>query len=75
MVFLQLFRTVHGDGGDFSRSAPKQKNIFNEQLTHEDIVSAFAENNSIMRDALYRVELKLRDPFDRIMRETCFFGF
>lgn len=54
--------------------APRQteKNIFNEQLTHEDIVSAFAENNSIMRDALYRVELKLRDPFDRIMRETCF---
>ena len=57
--------------------APRQteKNIFNEQLTHEDIVSAFAENNSIMRDALYRVELKLRDPFDRIMRETCFLDF
>lgn len=57
--------------------APRQteKNIFDEQLTHEDIVSAFAENNSIMRDALYRVELKLRDPFDRIMRETCFLDF
>lgn len=57
--------------------APRQteKNIFNEQLSHEDIVSAFAENNSIMRDALYRVELKLREPFDRIMRETCFLDF
>lgn len=57
--------------------APRQteKNIFDEQLSHEDIVSAFAENNSIMRDALYRVELKLREPFDRIMRETCFLDF
>lgn len=57
--------------------APRQteKNIFNEPLSHEDIVSAFAENNSIMRDALYRVELKLREPFDRIMRETCFLDF
>lgn len=57
--------------------APRQteKNVFDEQLSHEDIVSAFAENNSIMRDALYRVELKLREPFDRIMRETCFLDF
>lgn len=57
--------------------APRQteKNIFDEQLSHEDIVSAFAENNTIMRDALYRVELKLREPFDRIMRETCFLDF
>lgn len=57
--------------------APRQteKNIFDEQLSHEDIVSAFAENNSIMRDALFRVELKLREPFDRIMRETCFLDF
>lgn len=57
--------------------APRQteKNIFDEKLSHEDIVSAFAENNTIMRDALYRVELKLRDPFDRIMREACFLDF
>lgn len=57
--------------------APRQteKNIFDEKLSHEDIISAFAENNTIMRDALYRVELKLRDPFDRIMREACFLDF
>lgn len=57
--------------------APRQteKNIFDEKLSHEDIVSAFAENNTIMRDALYRVELKLREPFDRIMREACFLDF
>lgn len=57
--------------------APRQteKNIFDEKLSHEDIISAFAENNTIMRDALYRVELKLRGPFDRIMREACFLDF
>ncbi|WP_300282975.1 hypothetical protein [Peptacetobacter sp.] len=57
--------------------APRQteKNIYDEKLNHEDIVTAFAENNAIMRDALYRVEGKLRNPFDRIMREACFLDF
>ena len=57
--------------------APRQteKNVYDEKLNHEDIVTAFAENNAIMRDALYRVEGKLRDPFDRIMREACFLDF
>ncbi len=73
--FLNYLGLLAAMVGIFLAPRQTEKNIFDEQLSHEDIVSAFAENNSIMRDALYRVELKLREPFDRIMRETCFLDF
>ena len=73
--FLNYLGVLAAMIGIFLAPRQTEKNIFDERLSHEDIVSAFAENNTIMRDALYRVELKLRDPFDRIMREACFLDF
>lgn len=58
--------------------APKQieetipEKIFSDNV---DYLSDFAENNITMREAFFRVEAKLRDPFDRIMREACFLDF
>lgn len=58
--------------------APRQneKNIHDIELHNKiDMIGDFALNNVLMRDALFRIEAKLRDPFDRVMREACFLDF
>jgi len=58
--------------------APRQteKNIYEQTYTENtDYLSDFAENSIPMREAFFRVEAKLRDPFDQIMREACFLDF
>ncbi len=58
--------------------APRQseKNIYEKIYDdHTDYIDEFAENNVAVREVFFRVEEKLREPFDRILREACFLDF
>ncbi len=55
--------------------APRQneKNIIEKKEDeHADPIRDFAEHNMFVREVFFRVEAKLREPFDRIMREACY---
>ncbi len=58
--------------------APRQteRNVYEKTYIDDaDSLSDFAENNIPMREAFFRVEARLREPFDKILREACFLDF